>query len=898
MGVPMTQGSASTGPLRSLAPTLLLFFFSGATSLVYEVLWMRRLGLVFGATQLAVATVLGAFMLGLALGAAFAGRWADRRSNLLQVYALLEFAIGLYALAFPVLLRGLTAVYVALVGSDGDMGFWPLQLTQLALVLVLLAPPTAAMGATLPLLVRFVTDRISTAAMRTGLLYGVNTVGATVGVLSAGFILLPAFGTRSTEVGAGVFNLAIGVAALAWSARFARQHDDNVSDVDQGLGVVDDTEDWMEAEELLELEPDPDQEGVYGSRLARLTPIVLFGSGASAMVYEVGWTRFLALVLGSSVYAFTLMLVVFLGGTALGALIGARWVGRPGARPARWLVGALAGAGLAGFGTHHLFRFMPYWYVDLYDLLGGHVVAMFGGQALLAVIVMAPATLCLGSVFPFAVKLGARRSGHLGADVARLYVSNTLGAVTGALLGGFVLLPIVGIQDSLMVSVLGLLALATLVFLGRDITRRKRQVGLVALGALSLAAVGLRAPWDPLLMSAGMYQYVSELSDYSHESVRNHAISDFDVLFYEEGTTSVVTVARSRGSGNLWLANNGKVDASTQEDLRTQLLLAHLPYFHREAAEDVLVIGLASGITAGSVTLQPGLESLDILEIEPKVIEASRLFDEHNRRPLEDPRVRAIARDARNHLVLRAQPYDLIVSEPSNPWISGVSNLFTREFLELGLSRLTQSGVFVQWVQTYGMARDDFRSVLRTFCEVFPYAVLYFTVEDADAILLGSREPLPWVTSLVDAALQDAPRAQDLARIGVQTAYDPLSYLVLGKDEMMDIAWQAVPNTDDNARLEFNSPLYLDHLTHDANTAMILDARPPLADHFALRTEPGASSADLFQGLGRSFERTGRWSEAAECYIRAARQEPERPGLAEALARVRDQLVEAREAAR
>jgi len=878
---------------------LLLFFCSGATSLVYEVLWMRRLGLVFGATHLAVATVLGAFMLGLALGAGFAGRWADRRSHLLRAYAVMELWIGVYALVFPVLVRAGTAVYSVVVGPDGDIGFWPLQVVHLALMLVLLVPPTAAMGATLPLLVRFVTDRISTAGVRTGLLYGVNTVGAMLGTLSAGFILLPAFGTRATELGTGVVNVGLGVLAFVWSLRAARHQSSECASspghVD-ALPIEDDAQERQEADALLDISADPDGDGAHGARLSRLALVALAGSGACAMVYEVGWTRFLTLVLGSSVYAFTLMLVVFLGGTALGAILGAARMARPGARPARWLVAALAGAGLSGFATHHLFRFMPYWYVDLYDLFGGNVVAMFGGQALLAVLVMAPPTLCLGSAFPFAVQLAVRRTDSLGADVARLYVSNTLGAVAGALLAGFVLLPTLGIQTSLLVSVVSLLVLAALVHWGRALAYRLRCLGVAALVSLAGLTVVLQAPWDPLLMSAGMYQYVSELSDYSHESLRNHAISDFEVLFYEEGPTSVVTVARSRGSGNLWLANNGKVDASTQEDLRTQILLAHLPYFHREAAEEVLVIGLASGITAGSVTLQPGLDALDILEIEPRVIDASRFFNDFNRRPLEDHRVRAIARDARNHLVLRSAPYDLIVSEPSNPWISGVSNLFTREFMELGRSRLAEGGVFVQWVQTYGMAREDFRSVLRTFCDVFPHAVLYFTVEDADAILLGSTEPLPWVQSYAEKALRDPGRATDLARIGIETPYDALSFLVLGQDEMMDIAWRAVPNTDDNARLEFNAPLYVDHLTHDANKAMLLDARPPLVDHFALRTAGGVSDVAMLEGLGRAFERTQRWSEAAECYLGAARLEPQSPGLEAALVRVRDRLVEAREA--
>jgi spermidine synthase len=705
-----------------------------------------------------------------------------------------------------------------------------------------------------------------------------------VGTWTTGFLLLPLLGVRNTELMAAAANIAIGVVALGWGWIDHRSGEGPAR-------IEDDRDDAAEVEALLDLQADPDLRGSRRAWVGTLVLAALAVSGACTMIFEVAWSRFLALILGSSVYAFTLMLVAFLLGTAAGALTGSSLVSRPGARPLRWLAAALAMAGLTAFGTNHLFPQMPYLYVDWYAWIDGHDSFLLVGQWLIAVVVMTPTTFCIGATFPLAAAVVADRAEAVGRDVGRLYVMNTGGAVVGSLLAGFVLIPQFGIQETLLIAVVAESVVAAVLVLAWAETRRVR-VALAFIPALgAVGALLLRPAWDPLLMSAGMYKYVSDLSEYSHEAVRNYALSDFELLFYSEGTTSTVTVARSAGTGNIWLANNGKVDASSQEDLRTQVMLGHLPFLVRPDARTALVVGLASGVTAGSVTLQPDLERIDILEIEPAVITASHYFDLVNHRPLDDPRVRVIPNDARNHLVLFDGRYDVIINEPSNPWISGVSNLFTREFLELGRARLSVNGVFCQWLQIYGMGIDDLRSLLTTFAEVFPRVSAWYSVDDSDVLLLGSRGSVDvWSSDL--GAYLDGPRGGDLERIGITNLYDLLTYLRMDRGDILEAADGMGPNTDDNVRIEFSAPRYLHYDTAPRNNELLESVASGAFEQArdVLRTPD--EEVTFLVGLAEAWEKREIWYQAGSAYLTALERRPGDVDLTERLMTSRARLQE------
>jgi spermidine synthase len=281
----------------------------------------------------------------------------------------------------------------------------------------------------------------------------------------------------------------------------------------------------------------------------------------------------------------------------------------------------------------------------------------------------------------------------------------------------------------------------------------------------------------------------------------------------------------------MWLANNGKVDASTSIDMPTQLLVAHLPFAFHPDPKHVALIGLASGITAGAITLHDAPGTIEIVELEPSVVHASHEFDEYNNRPLDDGRVDLFANDGRNHLYLANDgTYDIVVSEPSNPWLSGVSNLFTRDFLEMGKRKLRKGGVWAHWIQLYGMDTEDVRSLLGTFADVYPYVALFSTIRDADLVMIGSERPLDFSATTFDAFVHSEPDVEaDLDRIGIDSGSDLLVRYQMDRSQMLRLAEGIERNTDDNMRIEYSAPLHLYDDTAESNfRALFSTVRPSL----------------------------------------------------------------------
>ncbi len=795
--------------LKLLVP---LFFLSGATSLIYETVWGRALHEVFGTSQVAIATVLAAFMGGLSIGGLVGARYADRVAKPLLVYGILEGIIGGYALVFPLLLKAITPVY---------LGFWaafepsPVAFSAFQTVLVglLILVPTTCMGATLPLLARFVTTRLDLAGRRVGLLYGVNTFGAVAGTFLAGFVLLPALGLDATTLlAAGANLLLFGVSFL-----LSRQADGDVPPVIEDGGG--------------EPPPAPDK--------ALLLVVAL--AGCASLIYELSWFRLMTLTLGASTYAFSTMLLAFLSGIAGGGWAGGMLADRLLARRGR--VGVLIGLALTQIGVAvttwammYGFEQLPYVYVELFDLIEGKEGYFWPTWLALSMAIMTPPAFMMGAAFTLAVRSLVAGTGSLARPVGRVYGFNTIGAIVGSLGAALLLLPTLHVVGTITFAnginvVAAAIALgAAWVVGGRRRTPRYAIAGGCTLGIV-VAGVFYPPPWEPLLMTAGMYKYVTELDDRSRDHVRHYAVEPYDLLFYDEGLSSVVTVAQNRKTGNIWLANNGKVDASTTSDMPTQVMVGHLPFFFGRDVDTACVIGLASGITAGAVTLHPEPDRIDLVELEPAIIEASHFFDEHNHRPLDDPRVVPILNDARNHVMLTPPAtYDVVVSEPSNPWLTGVSSLFTKEFFELGKSRLSDDGIWSQWVQMYGMGTEEVRALLNTFGQVFPHVALFATIEDADLVILGSNAPLILDIDGLERVIATRPDvAAELRLIEVEDAYDLLTYFQMERDTLDEFTMGAPLNTDDNMLIEFAAPKRLYEETSAHNYRVLLnESRPAL----------------------------------------------------------------------
>lgn len=809
---------------------LALFFVSGSTGLVYETVWGRDLHLIFGTSQFAVATVLAAFMTGLALGGWLGARLAPRVTRPLRAYAALEALIGVFALAFPWVLEALQPAYLAFwrATEPGPLLFGAFQFLLVGLALLV---PTACMGATLPILVRFVGDDQPGAV---GTLYGVNTAGAVFGTWLVGFWLLPAMGVRDTTVAAALANL--GLAALALT-------------LDRSATPL----------------PAPAR---AEDRDADLLLIALV-AGFSSLALEVAWFRLLSLILGASAYAFTVMLLAFLAGIAAGGHLGGRLVARArGKALLRVLAATQLAVALLVWGAMWLWPTLPVLFVQAYWVLDPEPSTLWVMKCGIAMLVMSPAAVGMGATFPLLAHAAAR--GDLSRPVGRVYAANTVGSLLGAFVGGFVLLPALQVRGTALLCVTLNLSAALVAWL-----RSGGRPRLPALGA-ALVAAGLLwsfpPPWNPMMMTSGVYKYVDNLKEPTAEELRRAMIDRYELLWYREGLSTVVTVARNRVTGNQWLANNGKIDASTSTDMPTQVLVAHTPMLFLEGrARRSMLIGLASGITLGAMTLHPELETIDVVELEPSMPEAARLFAPWNHDALADPRVRLIGNDARNQLVLTPPgTYDLVVAEPSNPWLTGVANLFTREFFVMGQGRLAPGGIWAQWVQMYGMDARDLQSVIRTFCEVYPHVLLFSTIRDADLVMLGSNEPITMSAELADRLVKKNVGVEsELAAVGVIDAYDLLSHYLFDRAAALNLTGGIPLNTDDNLLVEYSAPKNLHRETSGENFLMLLPhAQTPLAS---------VPDADGLVRLAESYAWRDDYVRALIALKEAEAREPGRP---------------------
>jgi spermidine synthase len=794
--VPQTAGKAARAATaesaheRALPLGILLvwFFLSGATALVYEVVWLRMLGLVFGHTVHAITTVLAAFMAGLGLGSALLGRRAARFRDPIRVYGLLEVGIGLACGLVPVLIWLASFVYVGLYRGLA-MSYTVFGFVQFVLVFALLLIPTTLMGGTLPVLSQAAVRTDSAIARTVGTLYAVNTFGAVVGVFLSGYVLLPALGNRATLVVAVVANLAVGITAIA----FSRTRGDSQAEAHRKTGSV--------------AAVSASAPGIPAARDigAWFTLGALGVSGAISMVYEVAWTRALAQVIGSSTYAFSAMLLAFLLGIAGGAaLYSLRW-----ARPSVSVAGFAAiqcGIGLAAAAALMLFGQFP----DLVvRALAVSATPAFVNmmQFVISAGALLPSTLLIGATFPCAVAVWARASGRTGEDVGYVYAASTVGAIVGTVATGFMLVPAYGVQASIKLGILLNLLLAVALSIASIGVPGMRRWG--TLGTALVAAVGvmLIQPWNLRTMSSGpaIYAQVIRPGPSLDESLAGR-----EVIFYRDGASATVSVTRD--GDHVALRVNGKTDASNgPADMPIQLMLGHLPFLLHPHPRTVLVIGLGTGISASAVARHP-IERLDVVEIEPAVVEASRFFAELNGDVLKDPRVRLTIADGRNFLLTTSNRYDVIASEPSNPWLSGVAPLFSLEFFQLARRHLRPGGIMVQWVQAYSLTPEDLRMIVRTFRTVFPATTIWH-LGGGDFQLVGRMESVPFDLNLLKARYKENPALRaDLARIGMSSWAGVLGFFMLDERGAERYADGAPLNTDDRLALEFSTPraLFLD----------------------------------------------------------------------------------------
>ncbi len=764
------------------------FFLSGFGSLALEVVWTRQLRLVFGSTTLAASTILVAYMLGLGLGGLAGGRVAGRIRDGVRAYGLMEIVIGLYALAVPTWVGFFPAVNRELLHG---LDFWPAALLRFVLSLAFFLVPTLLMGATLPVVVAAVVRRDPRVTPATGLLYGINTLGAVAGVFVATFVFFPMLGIWRTNAAGATVAISVGfLAALVVPRFFARPAPEARPQDEPDVRAVADAP----SSAPTPLDADAIRPG--------LLLLAYSGVGFAALVCEVGWMRGLAIVLGSSIYGFAAMLGAFLAGIALGSLLVRGAIERS-RRPA-----LLLGAGLVAFSVLSLattlsLPHLPSVFLRLLVWSGSAETPLVPAQIAVCLLVMLPPTLVLGALFPLLARIVAASAGDAGSAVGRVYFANTIGAAAGAFAAGFVLLPTIGLERTLVLASAITLAIAApfLFAAGRSVAR------VTALGAAA-AAVGLLLvplPFDREQLTRGVFHQPDAHLDFGVEMLRLAGDAQPTMLYYRDGINATISVHQGRVR---MLKVNGKVDASDGDDMPNQVLPAHVALLFGPRPKSVLVIGYASGVTVGSVTTHDGVERIDTVEIEPAVIEAAGFFEGAAGAPLRDPRVRLLLEDGRTWVETTRDRYDVVISQPSNPWMTGVANLFTREFFQAVSRVLTPDGRLLQWMQLYGMDPPALAAVVAAMRSELPYIYTFAAEgEGPNALLLAMRRPLTRADLPRWEDLGPAVR-DDLRRVGVFSTADLWSLVRSLPAHLDRLARRArAVNSDENLMIELRAPL-------------------------------------------------------------------------------------------
>ena len=753
--------------MRYIKPIVwLIFIFSGASSLIYQVIWMRQLTLIFGSTVFATSTVLTAFMAGLALGSYYFGRKIDESTTSpLRIYAFLEAGIGAFCLVWPLILAVLSALYV-LIHRNVTSEFYTLSLIRFVLTFGILLIPSTLMGGTLPVLTRFFVKRLEQLGTNIGILYALNTFGAVIGTVAAGFFLIEALGIQWT-LGVGVvINFVVTVIALAITPKAsATEIDDPQEETQQ-----------------------PESEVVTHQPERNLVLWAIGVSGFCALAYEVLWTRIMVFFLGSTTYAFATMLAAFLFGIALGSMVFARWVDRI-KHPV-----AIFGIVQLGIGLFALIL-MPA-FEELYGMSRAFQ-STFGASRFWTFfscfLVMCLPTFLMGASFPLVTKIYTGSARQLGKSIGNVYAVNTVGSILGAFCAGFILIPLLGIRPSIVLTVAlnsGVGCLLVLRSSGQTETGRSLVQGIgigMPILNVGLAMILLLTVNQPLFLKSAIF--------------KTQRPGDTLVDYNEEVDATVTTLRDDEGVYRLYVDTNQAADAS-RWDSPSHRVIAHLPLLLHPRPKRALVVGFGMGLTSYSIT-QHGVQ-VDAVELSSGVISAAREYFTHiNNNVFESPLFNYKLNDGRNHILMTKTKYDMISTGIIHPLVSaGSSNIYTADFYRLCRKILTEDGIMCQWVPLHRLPEAHYKMIVRTFIEVFPETTLWYKYTPDFVILIGTRQPLQidyknFIARAQIANIREGLAADDLDGSSL------LDSFMMGPETIHKYVGVGPIHTDNRPRLEF-----------------------------------------------------------------------------------------------
>lgn len=742
---------------RWLGPAaLFVFALSGCSGLIYQSIWSKYLGLYLGHAAYAQSLVLAIFMGGMAIGA----WWASTRSigwrNLLRAYAIIELVIGVAGALFHPIYGGLTgfAYDTAFPNLPGSAAVQAFKWGSGALLIL---PQSILLGMTFPLMSSGLMRRLRVGdGAILGGLYFTNSIGAAFGALFATFVLLPAIGLPGAMRFGAILNIVVALAAFLLSRE----------------------------DEQPQAPAATREEGRTG--FARLLLVAAFVTGATSFVYEIGWVRMLSLVFGSTVHAFELMLAAFIGGLAFGGL----WIrGRIDgyASPLRvggWVQILMGLAALASLIVYDRAFDWVAWFLRALSRTDGGYDLYNIVTASVSILMMAPAAFFAGMTLPL-FTLALIRNGGGEASVGRIYAANTIGAIVGVFAAVHLLIPVLGLKLAMIVAAAGDLVLGLVLL--RRVGDAARKVDMPYLGGLALCGIALMvtllaARFDPAAMAGGVYRNaIARISEANGEKV----------LFYRDGKTASVAI-RESGDKTRSITTNGKVDAGIRmaddgrpaQDEITMVMAAVVPLMHHPQPRTAAVIGFGSGLSTHTLLGDPRLERVDTIEIEPAILDGARLFGKHVERAYTDPRSHIHIEDARTYFAANRAKYDIILSEPSNPWVSGVASLFSTEFYEFIPHHLAPGGLFVQWVQLYEINDELVATVAHALSRTFHDYQIYLAYNTDMLIVARLDGPVEEADA---TALQSPVLQPELARLGIATGPEVLAHKLGDRGSMASL---------------------------------------------------------------------------------------------------------------
>ena len=754
----------------------ILFFLSGFTALVYQIIWMRQLSLFFGSDVYATTITLGTFMGGLSLGSYISGLVGDNLKKPILVYGIIEILIAISAAMFPLVIFGMDGIFRSIYQDyffDQSLIY---HLFRFLISILTLLIPTIFMGATLPLLIREFADKKNTLGEKVAFFYSINTLGALIGTVVAGFVLIQIAGIKISTTIMIITNLAIGFLAIIFN--------------------------YIKPNRNLDLDSKnsnlQDQKVISYKFESNYILFSTFLTGMGALALEVVWTRILVKSFSGTTHSFSIMLACFLLGIFLGSKKISKELNNNNYpiitlfKLQLWLAASVALLAPITYLAPNIFGNLT-WVLTSFTK-GNFAVSSIAAQFFVAsLLIMVPTTL-LGASFPVAVKTYIYNFKFRARGTGNVYAFNTLGAVIGSFLGGFILLPNFGTRFSLIV--IALLFFISAFVLIKLIKKIENYSNLLKFQKII-----------PIFLFLLSFIAISIMPNKTVVNYNMQKNSNPKIIYHNDGVAHTIDIVES-DEGNIIMMVNGNIEADTTYIQRRHFILkAHLPILLHEKVDEVAVVGLGLGITLQSLLNNPLVKNVSLIELSPEMIKAHQQNPKISNNVLENPKLKIIVDDARNYMNMSKQKFDVITADPIHPRITGVGYLYTKEYYEILKRKLKNDGIVLQWMPMYRISKKSFNVALKTFVDVYPNSSFWYV--RGHGLLVGSQNPISLDYETFSSRFNKIEIKKDLESINIKTPEDFLAHMLMDKKSILSYLRdqnETINNTDDNAYLEFHTP--------------------------------------------------------------------------------------------